>query len=150
MTTGWRQLRWDQGNRFVHIMHKCTCVCIFQTLEKCCKLEELILDNNCLSDPPTIVQYTRLQGLSLSNNCLVTLPQTPPTQPLLSLTYLNISGNNISCLQGIEVPYTTFYLHVMHYYSFLFYVSFSPFHVFKNYTLAGILLAIWDNFLLWK
>ena len=79
---------------------------MLQGIESCSKLEELTLDNNCLVDPPTLDNYQHLQWLSIADNNLTSLPILPGDHTLPSLTYLNISGNNIPSIQGIEVQYT--------------------------------------------
>ena len=72
-----------------------------QGLESCYKLEELILDSNCLSHLPALHHYPHLTWLSLADNKISLL--SFPSFPLKHLYHLNLSGNLISTLTGIEV-----------------------------------------------
>ena len=75
--------------------------CLFQGIEQCSQLEELTLDKNLLSSLPLLSHHPMLRWLSAEDNCLSSL--SIPSSPLLHLYYLNVSGNSISALSGVEV-----------------------------------------------
>ena len=79
-------------------MHNIT---FFQGLENCRNLEELSLDNNCITKLEGVAHLSKLHYLSCSHNYIKSL-DVPGLEKLNRLTYLSLSDNKISSLVRIQ------------------------------------------------
>lgn len=79
--------------------------------DHCVKLQELSLENNCISKLEGISKLTQLKRLCLGNNLISTLENTG-IHYLVQLTYLSLEGNRLSSLLGLQKMSTLVELYV--------------------------------------
>ena len=72
-----------------------------QGLENCTKLEDLSLDDNCISRLDGLGKLTRLRRLSLAHNQLTSL-DTGTLAFLPHLIYLAVDDNHLTSLAGLQ------------------------------------------------
>lgn len=96
-------LNWIKSNL---IFFSCT-----KGFDHCMKLQELSLENNCISKLEGISKLTQLKRLCLGNNLISTLENTG-IHYLVQLTYLSLEGNRLSSLLGLQKMSTLVELYV--------------------------------------